>query len=80
MQAFESQHHPLGRLLAEVTAAYTATYGGVRVHPLLLDHAVAELHSVTARLYEVVRILFPALPSLGQELQLVENQEAELER
>ncbi|PNF38029.1 hypothetical protein B7P43_G02377 [Cryptotermes secundus] len=78
-KAFESQHHPLGRLLAEVTAAYTATYGGVRVHPLLLSHAVAELHSITARMYEVVRALFPALPVLGQELRLVESQEAELE-
>lgn len=66
--------------MAEVTAAYTATYGGVRVHPLLLSHAVAELHSITARMYEVVRALFPALPMLGQELRLVESQEAELER
>lgn len=57
-------------LLAELTAAYTATYGGVRVHPLLLSHAVAELHSLVARIYEVVRLLFPALPMCGQELLL----------
>jgi len=69
----------VGRLLAEVTAAYTATYGGVRVHPLLLSHAVAELHSIIARLYEVICVLFPALPALGQELRLVESQEAEQE-
>lgn len=60
----------MGTLLAELTAAYTATYGGVRVHPLLLSHAVAELHSLVARIYEVVRLLFPALPQYGDELLL----------
>lgn len=70
IKAFESPHHPLGMLLAELTAAYTATYGGVRVHPLLLSHAVAELHSLVARIYEVVRLLFPALPQYGQEFLL----------
>lgn len=69
-QAFDSPHHPLGLLLADLTAAYTATYGGVRVHPLLLSHAVAELHSLVARIYEVVRLLFPALPQYGQEFLL----------
>ncbi|KAJ9583748.1 hypothetical protein L9F63_021911 [Diploptera punctata] len=72
-KACESQHHPLGRLLSEVTTAYTATYGGVRVHPLLLSHAVSELHSITSRLYDIVRVLFPALPPPGHELQLAEN-------
>ncbi|XP_046736020.1 alsin isoform X3 [Diprion similis] len=70
IKAFESLHHPLGTLLTEVAAAYTATYGGVRVHPLLLSHAVAELHSITSRIYYVVTLLFPALPPGGQELVL----------
>lgn len=52
----------------ELSTAYTATYGGVRVHPLLLNHAVEELHSITNRIYEIVRLLFPALPSLGNEI------------
>lgn len=48
-KAFDSPHHPLGRLLSQLCAAYTATYGGVRVHPLLLRHAVSELRSITNR-------------------------------
>lgn len=70
IKAFESSHHPLGTLLTEVAAAYTATYGGVRVHPLLLSHAVAELHSITSRVYYVVTLLFPALPPEREELVL----------
>lgn len=67
IKAFESPHHPLGALLTEVAAVYTATYGGVRVHPLLLSHAVSELHSITSRIYEIVTLLFPALPRDGRE-------------
>ncbi|XP_029056491.2 alsin [Osmia bicornis bicornis] len=76
VKAFESQHHPLGALLTEVAAVYTATYGGVRVHPLLLSHAVSELHSITSRIYEIVILLFPALPRGGKEYVLeIENSE-----
>ncbi|XP_046991299.1 alsin [Schistocerca americana] len=78
-KAFESTHHPLGALLTDITTAYTATYGGVRVHPLLLNHAVDELHSITARVYEIVRLLFPALPSYGKELLLEGKMELECE-
>lgn len=67
VKAFESPHHPLGALLIEIAAVYTATYGGVRVHPLLLSHAVSELHSITTRIYEIVLFLFPALPRCGKE-------------
>lgn len=70
VKAFESPHHPLGALLTEVAAVYTATYGGVRVHPLLLSHAVSELHSITTRIYEIVLLLFPALPRCGKEYVL----------
>lgn len=70
MRAFESAHHPLGALLTEVAAVYTATYGGVRVHPLLLSHAVSELHSITSRIYEIVLLLFPALPRSNKEYVL----------
>ncbi|XP_015114192.1 alsin [Diachasma alloeum] len=67
MNAFESRHHPLGCLLSELSGVYTATYGGVRVHPLLLSHAVAELRSITMRIYEIVVLFFPALPKGGEE-------------
>lgn len=62
MTAFDSRHHPLGGLLNELATVYTASYGGVRVHPLLLSHAVAELHSITSRIYDIVVLFFPALP------------------
>ncbi|XP_076168851.1 amyotrophic lateral sclerosis 2 isoform X2 [Ptiloglossa arizonensis] len=76
IRAFESQYHPLGCLLTEVAAVYTATYGGVRVHPLLLSHAVSELHSITSRIYEIVTLLFPALPRGEEEYVLeAENEE-----
>nr|XP_032529484.1 alsin [Danaus plexippus plexippus] len=63
--ACESNHHPLGQLVLSVTNAFNTTYGGVRVHPLLLSHAVKELKSITSRLYQVVTLLFPALPYEG---------------
>ncbi|KAG8246923.1 agglutinin-like protein 2 [Homalodisca vitripennis] len=72
-QAFESNYHPLGIALRELTGAYNATYGG-RVHLLLLTHAVEELHSVAERLYQVVRVLFPALPPPGRDIQLPDNE------
>ncbi|CAK9829874.1 ALS2 [Anthophora retusa] len=77
IKAFESSHHPLGALLTEVAAVYTATYGGVRVHPLLLIHAVSELHSITSRIYEIVTLLFPALPRGGKEYVLEKENEEE---
>ncbi|XP_047042192.1 alsin isoform X1 [Helicoverpa zea] len=69
-QACESTHHPLGQLVLGLTNAFNTTYGGVRVHPLLLSHAVKELKSITARLYQVVRLLFPALPPEGTDAVL----------
>nr|XP_026487482.1 alsin [Vanessa tameamea] len=68
--ACESAHHPLGQLVLSLTNAFNTTYGGVRVHPLLLSHAVKELKSITSRLYQVVRLLFPALPSEGTDIVL----------
>ncbi|XP_017893211.1 alsin isoform X2 [Ceratina calcarata] len=80
VNAFDSPHHPLGSLLTEVAAVYTATYGGVRVHPLLLSHAVSELHSITSRIYEIVILLFPILPRGGKEYVLeAENEEEEVQ-
>ncbi|XP_034950994.1 alsin isoform X2 [Chelonus insularis] len=70
INAFESQYHPLGNLLTQVSTVYTATYGGVRVHPLLLSHAVEEFRSITMRIYEIVSFFFPALPDNDKELIL----------
>ncbi|RZC33156.1 alsin [Asbolus verrucosus] len=74
-KAFESNFHPLGSLLTDLSEAYTTTYGG-RAHPLLLSHAIAELHYICKRLYEIVRFLFPALPPYDKE-SLIENSDSE---
>ncbi|XP_045511220.1 alsin [Colias croceus] len=68
--ACETNHHPLGQLVLSLTNAFNTTYGGVRVHPLLLSHAVKELKSITTRLYQVVRLLFPVLPPEGTDIVL----------
>ncbi|XP_053601493.1 alsin isoform X2 [Plodia interpunctella] len=75
--ACESTHHPLGQLVLGLTNAFNTTYGGVRVHPLLLSHAVKELKSITTRLYQVVRLLFPALPVEGADAVLPYKTEGE---
>ncbi|KAF2882405.1 hypothetical protein ILUMI_23775 [Ignelater luminosus] len=77
-KAFDSSHHPLGSLLADLNVAYTTTYGGLRAHPLLLTHAVAELHSITRRLYDIIKLLFPALPSYEKEIPLEHGDESEV--
>ena len=61
--------------MTDLSEAYNTTYGG-RAHPLLLTHAITELHYICKRLYEIVRFLFPALPSDDKEC-LVENEDDE---
>ncbi|KAL7292949.1 hypothetical protein TKK_0013401 [Trichogramma kaykai] len=79
-RAFESQHHPLGTLLNELASVYTATYGGVRVHPLLLEHAVDELKKITKRIYEAVTLFFPTLPKGDIQLALKPADDSEEEK
>lgn len=67
----------MGQLVLGLTNAFNTTYGGVRVHPLLLSHAVKELKSITSRLYQVVRLLFPALPIEGADAVLSDSKEDE---
>lgn len=74
-KAFESNFHPLGSLLTDLSEAYSTTYSG-RAHPLLLSHAITELHYICKRLYEIVRFLFPALPTYDNDC-LVENEKNE---
>lgn len=70
-QAFECPYHPLGLLLNDLTVAYTTTYEGT--HHLLLSHAVNELHLIIKRLYDIVMLLFPALPPYGKDIALEES-------
>jgi amyotrophic lateral sclerosis 2 protein len=67
-KAFSNKLHPLANLLNTVTDCYTATYGGVRIHPRLLRHAVDELNSLVNSLYYIVCAMFPALPKPGHQL------------
>ncbi|XP_076313442.1 amyotrophic lateral sclerosis 2 [Tachypleus tridentatus] len=62
--------HPLGHLLEGLVDVYRASYLGVGAHPRLLVHAVAEIHSFVARIYNIVRILFPDLPCEVKPLTL----------
>ncbi|XP_077297979.1 amyotrophic lateral sclerosis 2 [Arctopsyche grandis] len=72
-KACELSSHPIGRLVAGCAAAFCTSYGGVRVHPLLLSHAVAELGCIATRIYNVIRLLFPALPPAGEHIMLCDN-------
>ena len=76
-KAFSSSLHPLSDLLSSLTDCYNATYGGVRVHPRLLKHAVQELESVVNRLYFIIRVMFPALPQLGLQSWISTSAEAD---
>lgn len=78
-QAFGSSYHPLGVALTELSKAYNNTYSLSNEHShLLLQHAVHELHSIIERLYQAVRVLFPALPAPGVELPLSDNEPCEV--
>ena len=68
-KAFNSPIHPFSQLLDTLCDCYTATYGGVRIHPLLLTHAVKELSAIVRQLYSMIRTFFPALPK-DQVLQV----------
>lgn len=74
-KAFESKYHPLGALLLEIVNGYTIAYGGVRVHPLLLTHAISEYCNISIKLYEVVLLFFPKLPAVGEQYILKSNEE-----
>ena len=62
-KALDSSVHPLGQMVAHLVDVYRATYVGVGAHPRLLPHAVAEVHSFVSRIYVILRLLFPGLPT-----------------
>ncbi|XP_030830819.1 alsin isoform X3 [Strongylocentrotus purpuratus] len=62
-KAFDHPLHPLGRLVDNLVNVYRATYIGVGAHHWLLLYAVTEIHSYVKRLYNLLRVLFPDLPS-----------------
>lgn len=76
-KAFSSPLHPLSTLLTVLCDCFAATYGGVRVHPRLLKHAVEELNMMVAGLYHIVHCLFPTLPPLNSTVWLEDDSEAD---
>ena len=79
-KAFSNKYHPLTNLLNTICDCYTDTYGGVRIHPRLLRHAVEELGSMVERMYYIVCAMFPALPKPGKQLWLkIETDEANIQ-
>ncbi|MPC07890.1 Alsin [Portunus trituberculatus] len=63
------------KLLLSLVDAFRATYGGVVAHSRLLPYAVQEVRSFTSRLYQLVGVLFPALPSESESVLLEPGEE-----
>lgn len=63
-RAFKNQHHPLGVLNAKISFCFYTSYGCWKVKPneILSTQAMKEWESISKRIYDIVRHLFPALP------------------
>lgn len=64
-KAFKSHHHPLGVLNAKVSYCFYTSYGCWKVKPIamLAIQAMNEWENISKRIYDIVRKLFPTLPS-----------------
>ena len=58
-------------MLSQLSDVYRATYVGVGAHPRLLPHAVAEVRSFVSRIYNIICVLFPALPIEDRPVQII---------
>uniref|UniRef100_A0A673WP56 Alsin Rho guanine nucleotide exchange factor ALS2 n=1 Tax=Salmo trutta TaxID=8032 RepID=A0A673WP56_SALTR len=65
IKACDTPLHPLGRLMETLVAVYRMTYVGVGANRRLLLQAVNEIMSYLARIFQLVRFLFPDLPEEG---------------
>uniref|UniRef100_A0A4W5N1U1 Alsin Rho guanine nucleotide exchange factor ALS2 n=1 Tax=Hucho hucho TaxID=62062 RepID=A0A4W5N1U1_9TELE len=65
IKACDTPLHPLGRLMETLVAVYRMTYVGVGANRRLLLQAVNEIMSYLARIFQLVRFLFPDLPDEG---------------
>lgn len=63
-KAFKSQNHPLGILNTKISYCFYTSYGCWKVKPLaiLSTHAMQEWESISTRIYNIVRRMFPILP------------------
>lgn len=63
-KAFKNQYHPLGVLNAKISFCFYTSYGCWKVKPneILSTQAMKEWESISKRIYDYVRHMFPALP------------------
>lgn len=63
-KAFKSTYHPLGILNARISNCFYTSYGCWKVKPIAIvaAHAMRDWDSMSQRIYEFVRRLFPTLP------------------
>lgn len=63
-KAFKNQYHPLGVLNTKVSYCFYTSYGCWKTKPLsmLSTHSMREWESITKRIYDIVRFMFPKLP------------------
>lgn len=64
-KAFKSHQHPLGVLNAKISYCFYTSYGCWKVKPIamLATQAMNEWENISKRIYDIVRKLFPTLPS-----------------
>lgn len=64
-KAFKNQYHPLGVLNTKVSCCFYTSYGCWKVKPISIisTHAMREWESISKRIYDIVRFMFPKLPS-----------------
>lgn len=65
VHAFKNQYHPLGILNTRISYCFYTSYGCWKVKPIsiLSKHAMREWESISQRIYEILRRLFPTLPA-----------------
>lgn len=63
-KAFKSQYHPLGILNTRISNCFYTSYGCWKVKPIAIvaAHAMQDWDSLSRRIYEFTRKMFPTLP------------------
>lgn len=63
-KAFKNQYHPLGILNAKISYCFYTSYGCWKVKPvsILSTHAMQEWESISRRIFDILRKMFPTLP------------------
>lgn len=63
-KSFKNQYHPLGILNSKISYCFYTSYGCWKVKPvsIISTHAMQEWDSISKRIYDILRRLFPTLP------------------